>query len=47
MPIFLDVAKAFADDPTELLAHAGTITLNGRIARLDEVLHDGDVIVIE
>lgn len=47
LPIFLDVAKAFADDPTELLAHAGVITLNGRIARLDEVLHDGDVIIIE
>lgn len=47
LPIFLDVARAFADDPTELLAHARTITLNGRIARLDEVLHNGDVIVIE
>lgn len=47
LPIFLDVAKAFADDPTELLAHARVITLNGRIARLDEILHDGDVIVIE
>lgn len=47
LPIFLDVAKAFADNPTELLAHAAVITLNGRIARLDEELHDGDVIVIE
>ena len=47
LPIFLDVARAFADDPTELLAHARVITLNGKIARLDEVLHSGDVIVIE
>ncbi len=47
LPIFLDVAKAFADNPTELLAHAAVITLNGRIARLDEELHNGDVIVIE
>ncbi|MCM1165142.1 MAG: ATPase [Lachnospiraceae bacterium] len=46
-PIFLDVAAAFSDDPTELLAHAGTITVNGKIARLDEEIHDGDVIVIE
>lgn len=46
-PIFLDVAAAFSDDPTELLAHAGTITVNGKIARLDEEIHNGDVIVIE
>ncbi len=46
-PIFLDVAAAFSDDPTELLAHAETITVNGKIARLDEEIHDGDVIIIE
>lgn len=46
-PIFLDVAAAFSDDPTELLAHAGIITVNGKIARLDEEIHDGDVIIIE
>lgn len=46
-PIFLDVAAAFSDDPTELLAHAGTITVNGKIARLDEEIHNGDVIIIE
>ena len=46
-PIFLDVAAAFSDDPTKLLAHAGTITINGKIARLDEEIHDGDIIVIE
>ncbi len=46
-PIFLDVAAAFSDDPTQLLAHAGVITINGKIARLDEVIHNGDVIVIE
>lgn len=46
-PIFLDVAAAFSDDPTELLASAQTITVNGKIARLDEEIHDGDVIVIE
>lgn len=47
MPIFLDVAKVFADDPTELLTHAAVVTINGKMARLDEVLHNGDVIVIE
>lgn len=47
MPIFLDVAKAFADDPTELLTHAAVVTINGKMARLDEVLHNGDIIVIE
>lgn len=46
-PIFLDVAAAFSDDPTKLLARAGTITINGKIARLNEEIHDGDVIVIE
>lgn len=46
-PIFLDVAAAFSDDPTELLANAKTITVNGKIARLDEEIHSGDVIVIE
>lgn len=46
-PIFLDVARAFSDDPTALLSHSGTITINGRIARLDEEIHNGDVIVIE
>lgn len=46
-PIFLDVAAAFSDDPTALLAHSDTITVNGRIARLDEEIHSGDVIVIE
>ena len=45
-PIFLDVAAAFSDDPTELLASAKTITVNGKIARLDEEINDGDVIVI-
>lgn len=46
-PIFLDVAAAFSDDPTELLASANVITVNGKIARLDEEIHNGDVIVIE
>lgn len=46
-PIFLDVAAAFSDDPTKLLSQAGTITINGKIARLDEEIHNGDVIVIE
>ncbi len=46
-PIFLDVAAAFSDNPTELLKSAATITLNGKMARLDEVIHSGDVIVIE
>lgn len=46
-PIFLDVAAAFSDDPTELLASAKTITVNGKIARLDEEIRDGDIIVIE
>ncbi|MCH5196254.1 MAG: pilus assembly protein PilM [Oscillospiraceae bacterium] len=46
-PIFLDIATAFSDNPTELLSRANTITVNGKIARLDEVIYDGDVIVIE
>lgn len=46
-PIFLDVAAAFSDDPTMLLANSDTITVNGKIARLDEEIHSGDVIVIE
>ncbi|MCH5204394.1 MAG: pilus assembly protein PilM [Oscillospiraceae bacterium] len=46
-PIFLDIATAFSDNPTELLSKAKTITVNGKIARLDEVIYDGDVIVIE
>lgn len=46
-PIFLDIATAFSDDPTALLANAKTITINGKIARLDEEIHNGDVIVIE
>lgn len=47
LPIFLDVAAAFSDNPSEMLAHTTTVTVNGRIARLDEELHNGDVIVIE
>ncbi len=46
-PIFLDLVAAVSDNPTQLLAHAGTITLNGRIARLDDKISAGDVIVIE
>lgn len=45
--IFLDVAAVFSDDPTRLLASAKTATVNGKMARLDEAVHDGDVIVIE
>ncbi len=45
--IFLDVAAVFSDDPTQLLANANTVTINGKIARLDDEIHDGDVIVIE
>lgn len=47
LPIFLDVAATFSENPTELLANAKTITVNGKIARLDEEIHSGDVIVIE
>lgn len=46
-PIFLDIASAFSDDPTTLLAHSGVITINGKFARLDEEIHNGDVIIIE
>lgn len=46
-PIFLDVVAAFADNPTEMLKNASIISLNGKMARLDEVIHGGDVIVIE
>ena len=46
-PIFLDIATAFSDNPTELLSRAATITVNGKIARLDEEIFDGDVIIIE
>ncbi len=45
--IFLDVAAVFSDDPTLLLSGASTITVNGKIARLDERINDGDIIVIE
>ena len=45
-PIFLDVAAAFSDDPTVLLSHASEITLNGKVARLDEEIRSGDEIVI-
>lgn len=46
-PIFLDLLAAFSEDPTSLLAHATTTTINGRIARLGETIHDGDEIIIE
>ncbi|MGN1339188.1 MAG: cell division protein FtsA [Oscillospiraceae bacterium] len=46
-PIFLDILAAFTDDPTGLLAHSDTVTINGKTARLNEVIHSGDVIVIE
>lgn len=46
-PIFLDILAAFSDDPTGLLAGSANVTINGRIARLDEVIRPGDVIVIE
>ena len=46
-PIFLDVAAAFCDDPTTLLTNASTVTVNGKIARLDEEIKSGDVIVID
>lgn len=47
LPIFLDVAAQFAENPTELFKSAATITLNGKMARLDELVHSGDTIVIE
>ena len=46
-PIFLDILAAFADEPTELLARSATVTINGKTARLNEVIHSGDEIVIE
>ncbi len=46
-PIFLDIAAAFADDPTSLLKSSSVLTVNGKMARLDEEIHDGDIIVIE
>lgn len=46
-PIFLDVLAVFSDNPTELLSRAKTITVNGKIARLDETIFNGDEIVIE
>lgn len=45
--IFLDILAAFSDNPTELLSNAATVTINGKIARLDETINPGDVIVIE
>lgn len=46
-PIFLDLLAAFSENPTALLAHATTTTINGRVARLGDVIHDGDEIIIE
>ncbi len=46
-PIFLDLLAAFSENPTALLAHATTTTINGRVARLGETVHDGDEIIIE
>lgn len=46
-PIFLDILAAFSDNPTQLLAHSDRITINGKIARLDDKIHGGDEIVIE
>ena len=34
-------------DNTKVGTQTLTITINGKIARLDEEIHDGDVIVIE
>lgn len=45
--IFLDVAAAFCDNPTTLLSHSSNVTINGKIARLDEEIKSGDVIVID
>lgn len=47
LPIFLDVLAVFSDNPTELLKTADVVTINGKIARLDEVINDGDYIIIE
>ncbi|MBQ4165723.1 MAG: hypothetical protein IJD85_05310, partial [Oscillospiraceae bacterium] len=46
-PIFLDLLAAFSENPTTLLASAATTTINGKMARLGEVIHDGDEIIIE
>ena len=46
-PIFLDIASVFSDNLTDLLSRAKTITVNGKVARLDEEIHSGDEIVIE
>lgn len=46
-PIFLDLLAAFSENPTALLAHATTTTINGRIARLGDTVHDGDDVIIE
>lgn len=46
-PIFLDILAAFSDNPTQLLAHSEKITINGKIARLDDKIFRGDEIVIE
>lgn len=46
-PVFLDILAAFSDDPTGLLAGSATVTINGKLARLDEVIRPGDEIVIE
>lgn len=46
-PIFLDILAAFSDDPTQLLSSSRNVTVNGKIARLDETIHSGDEIVIE
>jgi len=46
-PIFLDLLGAFLENPTTLLASATTTTINGKMARLGEVIHDGDEIIIE
>ncbi len=46
-PIFLDILAAFSDDPTGLLAGSENVTINGKLARLDEVIRPGDEIVID
>ncbi len=46
-PIFLDLVAAVSDNPTMMLARASKITINGRVARLDDKISAGDVIVIE
>ncbi len=46
-PIFLDLLAAFSDNPTALLSHATTTTINGKVARLNDIVRDGDEIIIE